>query len=354
MRQNTKTMMEMESKILRKRSYVGVGAKVIGLLLITVFAAGNCKGAKPAPAEVNIKQAGLYPEGVEYDAAGERFLVSSLTEGVVSEVKDDGTLKKVFEHEKLISAIGLRLDAKRNRLLVCSSDPGVSKKRDQNAKPTTNAGLLIFDLKTGKPVVPYVDLAALKPGSHFCNDIALDGEGNAYITNSFSPMIFKVTVEGKASIIFEDAHFAGQGFNFNGVVYKNVPGGKSYLLVDRHNDGTLYKVPLNPAEGEAKFTQVKVDVTFPGADGLLWGADGTLVLIANTHDAKNTTNKVVRLKSSDDWKTASVVKQTDTGDVFATTGVLRDGKIFVLHGKLNVLFNPATKTHADMFTIKMY
>lgn len=291
-----------------------------------------------APEAVGFTKAALYPEGVDYDARRNRFLVTSLREGIVGTVSDDGTYKVFIQDSNLVSAIGIRVDAERDRLLVCNSDPGVSvhtKKENQGKL----AGLGIFQLSTGK-LIKYLDLGRLGgAGGHFCNDIALDGAGNAYVTDSFSPNIYKVDAANNASVLLNHKRFTGESFNLNGIVVKD-----GYLLVAKMNEGLLFKVPLDKPE---QFTQVKIKETLPGADGLLWGPDGTLVVIVN-----GKINKVFKLSSSDHWSSANVVNSVDTGNVFATTGVVRDGKIYALYAMLHVLFNPDTKTHIDKYEIR--
>jgi hypothetical protein len=160
-----------------------------GLALLVPILQGCERGKTPpaataAPDAVSFTRAALYPEGVEYDSKRSRFLVTSLREGIVGAVSDDGTYKVFVQDPNMISAIGIRIDAERDRLLVCNSDPGVSvhTKKESQGKL---AGLGIFQLSTGK-LVKYLDLGKLGgAGGHFCNDIALDGAGNAYVTEAF-------------------------------------------------------------------------------------------------------------------------------------------------------------------------
>lgn len=300
------------------------------------------KAAAPAaavaaiPDTISFTKAALYPEGVDYDAANKRFLVTSLHEGVISEVKADGSTKVVFQDPAMVSAIGIRIDAARDRVLVCNSDPGASihtKKENQGKL----AGLAAFQLSTGK-LIKYVDLGALAAGGHFCNDIALDSAGNVYATDSFSPIIYKIDPNYTATIFVQNERFKGEGFNLNGIVVKD-----DYLIVAKYNEGVLFKFPLNEP---GKFSEVKIDQKLVGADGLLWAADGALIAICNLQ-----TNKVFKLTSTDNWVSAKVVGSVDTGNVFATTGVNINGNIHVLYAMLHVLFNPETKVHTETFTI---
>ena len=302
---------------------------------------GPAATAMPAPPSlpdvIRFSKTALYPEGVDYDAKDNRFLVTSLREGIVGAVSGDGNYQVVFQDSNLVSAIGIRIDSARDRVLVCNSDPGVS----MHTKPENQgklAGLGVFQLSTGA-LIKYIDLAALSQGGgHFCNDIALDSTGIAYATDSFSPIIYKIDADLNASIFFSNERFTGEGFNLNGIVVKD-----DYLLVTKYNEGVLFKVPLNDPE---KFSQVTIAETFPGADGLLWAADGSLVVIANLQ-----TNKVFKLSSSDNWVSAAVVNRLDTGQVYATTGVEINGAVYALYAMLHVLFNPETKAHIETFEI---
>ena len=316
--------------------------KILLLVAAAIFAVslGGCSGKQQAPDVISVKVPALYPEGVDYDAKGKRFFISSLREGAVGQVTDDGSYKPVMTDSKMVSAIGLRVDAARNRLLVCNSDPGVSV-HTSKATQAKLAGLAIYDLSSGK-LTKYIDLAALsKGGGHFCNDIAVDDAGNIYATDSFSPIIYKIDTNDNPSILLEDKRFTGEGFNLNGIVYKD-----GYLIVAKDNDGYLFKVPVDKPKD---YKEVKIDQKLVGADGLLWGPDGSLIVIANAD-----TNKIFKLTSTDSWESAKVVNSIDTGDVFATTGVMRDGKVYVMEARLNVLFNPKTTKQVDEFNIRAY
>ncbi len=292
-----------------------------------------------APDVISFNKAALYPEGVDYDAKNNRFLVTSLHEGIVGEVKDDGSYNVVFQDPNMVSAIGIRIDAARDRVLVCNSDPGASI----HTKPENQgklAGLAIFQLSTGT-LVTYLDLGKLGEGGHFCNDIAVDAAGNAYVTDSFSPIIYKVDAQNNASIFLKNDRFKGEGFNLNGIVVSG-----DNLIVAKYNEGVLFKVPLTDPE---KFTQVNVTQSMAGADGLVLTPDGQLLVIANLE-----TNKVFKLTTADNWVSATVAGTADTGPVFPTTGVLRGGQLYALHAMLHILFNPETKEHIAQFEIRKY
>src|SRR5215813_11226581 len=75
--------------------------------------------------KIEINQAGLFPEGIEWDAAGSRFLVSSLSGQGINAVADDGTLTPFADAENKMSIVGLQIDSAHKRLLAAYSDASV-------------------------------------------------------------------------------------------------------------------------------------------------------------------------------------------------------------------------------------
>ncbi len=260
-----------------------------------------------APERITVPQAALHPEGIQWDEANKRFVVSSRTKGRIGTVKDDSTYTLLADDPRLISTIGLNLDAGRNRLLAAVSDAGVNTARTSAATLRRLAALAIFNSNTGS-LMSYVDLGALRPGvNHFANDIAVDAQGNAYITDSFAPIIYRVDLQGTASVFLEDAQLSGgTGFGLNGIVFH--PNG--YLLVAKSSDGALFKVPLTTPTA---FTRVTTTQSLVGADGLLLLNPQTLLLVSGSQTT------VFRLTSTDSWSTATTNGTFATGAVGPTT-----------------------------------
>lgn len=259
------------------------------------------------PAKVTVAQTGISPEGVQFDELNQRFLVSSRTKGQIGKVQDDGTYAVFADDARLISTIGLNIDASRNRLLAAVSDNGANTARTTPATLGKLAALAIFNSTSGN-LLTYVDLGALRPTQrHFANDIAVDLDGNAYVTDSFSPIIYKVDRQGNASIFLEDAQLSGgTGFGLNGIVYH--PGG--YLLVAKTADGSLFKVPLSNPTG---FSKVTTNQSLVGADGLLLLNLNTLLVVSGGQST------VFRLNGTNLWNNATVTGTFATGPTSPTT-----------------------------------
>jgi len=291
---------------------------------VPVFAAG-----------IEFKAPTQYPEGIAYSEKTNEFFVSSMRHGTVGVVKD-GKYKAFAKDGQLISSVGLHADPERGRLLVCVSDPGVSEKTSPKTQKKL-ARLMAFDLKTGKRKSS-VDLNTVGPeGEHFCNDIAIDADGNAYVTDSFSPVIYKVDPAFKASVFLKDDKFKGQGFGLNGIVHHK----DGFLIVAKSDDGTLWKVN---EKGAPAAEAIKTD-KLVNADGLVLSPTGDLIVIQNEN------HQATRLKSTDGWKTAKADKPAALDAAFPTTAVYAGDKLYVDLSHLNELFADPKKAKTDTFTL---
>lgn len=267
------------------------------------------ESAGALPDRVTIMHEGLFPEGVEYDTLNSRFLVGSTAEGTVYIIGDDGSETPLVQDERIVSSTGIEADEATNRLLVSITD-------------MEQRGVLgIYDLTTGENLA-FVDFSPLTPTDpeHFINNVAVDSQGNAYVTDSYAGVIYRVDPQGNASIFLEDQSFSTQ-FALNGIVYHEAG---DYLLAVRVPD--VIKIPLsNPTA----FTPVEAGMEFVGADGLVLLDDSTLVVVTNNPAG------VYRLESSDDFATAQITGTFEPGNVFPTTVANRDGEAYVLYAQLN-------------------
>jgi sugar lactone lactonase YvrE len=298
-------------------------------LMVVASACHKDDGEASLPNQINFTQAGLYPEGTQYDDQNKRFLVSSETAGRIGQVADDGTYTQFADDAQLISTVGLKLDTDRNRLLVAVSDPGYNTARTTAATKTKLAALAIFNAGTGAKT-GYVTLSSLRPNAaaHFANDIAVDKDGNVYVTDSFAPIIYKIDTQGTATVFLENNALAAPAgaFGLNGIVYH--PNG--YLVVAKSDEGTLIKVPLANPTGFTKVTATGLNLT--GGDGLQLTDNNTLLASCNVQ------GKVYRLSSTDDFATVSQTGSFTTGAAYPTTLARRNGSdSYVLYSYLNAL-----------------
>ncbi|WP_437675322.1 hypothetical protein [Sorangium sp. So ce131] len=312
-------------------------AAMIGLTSVGCASAGAVTFERSGQ-PLTVRRPALYPETIEYDSRGDRFLVGSFREGAIYAVDGEGGVSRIVDDKRLCSVLGIAVDAGRGRLWAVNSDLGSSVKPSAQG-PRNLAAVGIYDLATGT-ALSYVDLAPLSPGAHLANGIALDSAGNAYVTDSFSPAIYKVDPQGNATVFLRDERFAGDGINLNGVVVH--PDG--YLLVIKKSDGSLFRVPI---ASPSQFSRVDIAERFVGGDGLILVGKKDLVLIANQVPGA-ASNAAFSLSSEDGWATAKLRAARQLGDVYPTTGVLRDGKIYVISSNLNELIQSPPEQKARL------
>jgi len=291
----------------------------------------------PPPPGITVKAPAVYPEGVAYNEKTGEFFVGSMRKGVIGAFKADGKYREFARDPLLVSSVGLHADPERGRLLACVSDPGVSIKTSPKTYRKV-ARLMSFDLKSGRRLKT-VDLQGLAAGDHFCNDLAIDGDGNVYVTDSFVPFIYKVDPAFKASVFMRNDLFQGDGFNLNGIVHHK----DGYLIVAKSSDGSLWKLD---EKAIGRIEDIKLSEPLPNADGLILTTGGDLIVIQN-----GDRHRVARVKSTDGWKTAKVDKAVTLEAAFPTTGVQAGDKIYVLMARLGDLFANPKAAKADTFTL---
>jgi hypothetical protein len=290
-------------------------------------ARGEAIAFEPAQRTLTVQRSALYPETIEFDRQHDQFLVGSFREGAIYRVDDKGDVSRLVDDLRLCSVLGIALDLERGRVWAVNSDLGASAKPSALG-PKKLAAVGVYDLTTGA-AQQYIDLTALFSGPHLLNGIALDTAGNAYVTDSFSPVIYKIATDGHASVFLQDAQFSGEGISLNGLVVH--PDG--YLLVIKKSDGSLFKVPIDEP---AHFSKVAIAQTFIGGDGVTLIGKRSLLVIAN-QTPDHTSNTAFSLSSDDGWVSAKVQASQQLGDSYSTTAALRDDKIYVIQSKLNEL-----------------
>ena len=299
--------------------------------LSAFFPAFSLAAEKTAPLsekqEVTFVADTAYPESLTWSAKQGKFLVSSVRKGTVGTVSADGKYAPFIADDKLVSTVGLLVDDARNKLWVTNSDPGAGERTNASTQGKL-AGIAIYDATTGERLA-YHDLGSLSPGAHFANDVALDSEGNAYVTDSFAPVIYRIDTAGKATIfaqnpIFKDA----EGFNLNGIAFHK----DGFLLVGKYNSGDLFRVSIaNPTNVE----RVQLPEAIKGADGFNL-LDGQHLVVAINLGL----DKTIELASIDGWKSAKIVREVKSLKSMPTAATRVGNDVWVLNSRLDTLFDP--------------
>ena len=277
----------------------------------------------------------VFPEGMVYDPSTDRFLVSSIAQGMIGAVSREGVYSPFIQDADLASTAGMEIDKAQKRLLVTNSNIG-----------GTLAQLAIYDLNT-KARLFLVNLAAVANDGapHLANDVAIDQQGNAYVTDSYAGIIYRIDRFGNASIFYQNPAFtpAPGGFGFNGIEYSNSEQG--YLLVAHSALNQVLKIPVN---NPSDFTTVQLNTPIISPDGLLLSKNGKELIIVN-NTVQFPGSKVMSFETNDGWETGTSTGTFETGIVYPTT-LTSDGKTeYVLYSYIHLLMGGQPK---ETFTIQ--
>lgn len=306
-----------------------------------VLAAGAALASHLAfAADIGFDAKQTYPESVTWSARQQVFMVSSVRHGTVGKVTPDGRYSVFIRDPRLVSTLGVLVDDQRNTVWVINADPGAGE-RTQDATHGKLAAVATYDATTGAPRA-YYDLSNLEPGAHLANDLALDAQGNAYVTDSFAPLVYRIDTRGHATVFARDARFkTGDGFNLNGIAVHR----DGYLLIGNYNSGELFRVDIDdPTRIEA----VRLPEPLKGADGFDLIDDRHLVVAQNAG-----ADRAVELTSTDGWHTATIVRTLKSEHSMPTAAVKANGKVYVLNSRIDNLFKTGS-TPVDHYLLQQF
>lgn len=280
-----------------------------------------------------------YPEGIVYDSLARVYYVSSARLGTVGKVNEQGLYTALLTDNSLKSSYGMKIHPDGKRLFVCVGDANYSKFTSPDTRKKM-ARLISIDMATGKKLSD-VDLSGLVPGKHFPNDLTFDSNGNAYVTDSFANVIYKVDNNGNASVFADSPLFKTEGIGINGIAWHEA----GYLLTASTGTGTIYKVDMaNPANVQ----KVKSEQFFVNADGILLLDANTLALVQN-----GGSDKIYRLRTEDNFGSVKMSGTTSAGDRFTypSTATVVGDKVWVMNAKFNELTD-STSVPSARFAIQ--
>ena len=305
------------------------------LVFITLFIFSCEKeDVQKLPDSYPLQEISLYPEGIVYNDVTEKTYVGSYFKGKILTVDLFGTMSNFIIDESLVAVVGMAVDNKNNRLLVCNSDAGISLRSD-NATIGQLAEIIVYNLTTGEKLKT-IDLSGLIQGGHFLNDIVLDNDGNMYVTDSFSPAIYKIDGNDNPSVLVSNSIFeVPQGtFGLNGIAYHE----DNYLIVGKSFGGVLYKIPLsNPNE----IQEITLSSSVNSLDGLLLTDKNTLMLVSNNFTGAPFDEAVYKIETTNDWASGNIVETfTALDGEYPTTLTEINNGLYVNFGYFPELIDP--------------
>ena len=287
------------------------------------------KSKTSLPSTIKIEGVAQNPEGIEYDKSDQTFLLSSLNAGSIIKVNSDGTYKSFTSGESYpMSTGGLQLDHKNNRLLVAACNLMELYDKDPTTKGSAN--LRIYNLKTGV-MEKDINLSSLIPDAtaYMANDVAVDNEGNVYVSDWYAGVIYKVNMNDEVSLFWKNE--TGLQGEPNGLDFHT----DGYLLVSLisvneqglYADYGLVKIPTDNPES-AKTVTIS-NAGYNGFDGMVINSNGNVVGVTN--DGKTPGgNALIELSSKNNWESAEVIN-SKTITPSTTVAITPENKNYVIN-----------------------
>ncbi|CCQ15718.1 Superoxide dismutase [Rhodococcus sp. AW25M09] len=190
----------------------------------------------------------------------------------------------------------------------------------------------VYDADSGDLVATFTN--GLGTDATFLNDVAIADNGDAYVTDSRSPALYRIPLEQMTAgtmdgpmetfVNFDGTPFAyGDGFNANGIVEN---ADDSALIVVQSSTGNLYRI-----DRESKaVTQVDLGgATLANGDGMEMD-DGTLYVV------RNRDGLIATVDLSEDGTTGEVTGEiTDASFAYPTTVAAVDGRLLVVNSQFD-------------------
>jgi hypothetical protein len=301
----------------------------IPLLCFTTAALAAAAAQAAPPAEIIAPGERLFTESLTSSADGS-VIIGSVGGRTIFRAKPGESNAEAWIQpgtDGLAGVFGVFADDKSNTLYACSGTFGPPPAA--GAPPPPPSALHAFDLKTGAPKGKW----SVPTAGGFCNDIAVDANGAAYISDTSNMEVAVLKPGAKALEVWagSDGSFGPKGGVLDGIA---VVQGK--VVVNALRTGKLFSVPVEKDGKAGKVVEVKLDRPLAGPDGQRsWGKDSILV-------AEGTApGKLSRVTLSG--------ANLDTGKVTTLKEGFPDGAVavavvgetaYVLEGQLGLLFGP--------------
>lgn len=286
-------------------------------LVLALWAASACNDStSPATPLVSytIPGASVFPEGIASQPSTNSFFVSSSADGAIFRTGlAQATMTPFLQagSDGRTSAAGMKVDGL-GRLYIAGAG---------------TSSIWIYDATTGA----LIRKLATSSSPTFVNDVAIAPNGAAYFTDSFRPVLYRVTDDASGTPQLDNPwlNFSstplmyGPGFNVNGIAA--TPNG-NYLILVQTNTGKLYRVNTG--------TKEVIEVALLG--GPVINGDGILLRDFTLYVVRNQNEMIAKVQLGPDYSTGTVASSTtDATFDYPTTIAEAGGRFLVVNSQLD-------------------
>ena len=257
---------EVQADIAKSPALSAIGAA--GIALISGILLAGTARSETLPVGVADKS---FPESVTSTKDGTLY-VGSFNSGGVAKVAPGGKAEQFVKPgaNDSRSTLGVLADEKSGTLYVCSND--ISGFGVAGPSDIKGAWLKTFDLATGGPKGSF----ALADPKSLCNDIVVGNDGTAYVTDSFTPIVYSLKPGGTALEIWASNPAlapAKDGVGLDGIAI----GSDGHVYVTTYIPAKLFRIAVK--DGKAgEVTELKTSRALDHADAMRAFGDGFLLI----------------------------------------------------------------------------
>jgi len=310
------------------RRIVAVGtALAVSAGVLVAPGPARASGGAPLPDRYVLPGARLFPESIGYQRATGAYFVGSLVDGrILRGSLVDGATGPFLPAggDGRASAAGIKVDA-RGRLFVAGGATGA---------------VWVYDVATRRLLARFADGVAR--GATLVNDIAVLPDGDAYVTDSLTPALYRVRADAGGRLRFERwlsltgtaiTYYRG-GLNLNGIA---ASADGRYLVVNQTNTGLLFRIDIATKTVRAIDLGGYVDSGQPLVQTLTHG-DGIVLDGHTLYVARNATEQITAVRLAPDLLSGRVMaRYTSPAFRFPTSIVKVGGRLLVLNAQLDRL-----------------
>lgn len=218
-----------------------------------------------ARTEITINDTGVMPENITSSRDGSVYF-GSTAKGTIYRALPGASVAEPWilaSTSGLTNVLGVLADEKSNTLWVCQNVAG-----GRGGAPVTGQNAVrTFDLRTGAAKGTY----PMPANAGICNDIAVAGDGTAYVAESFRGRVHRLKPGATA---LETFVVDTQKFNAVDGIALLADGA---VYVNDFFSGQLYRIDVNRDGSAGTITRIETSLAFTRPDGLRTSGANTLV-----------------------------------------------------------------------------
>ena len=181
------------------------GARLLCVTMISGALASSAMAARPSAAETIVVSGFEKPESVVHDRVVDCYLVSNVGVGNPAALDGNGFISKVSPDGNILDLTWIQNGVHGATL---NGPKGLALYGDALYVADIDT-LRVFDRRTGTPRRNIAIPNPFAPTPLFLNDVAVDGEGNAYVTDNRNNAIFVVDRTYHAAVLISGPQLGG-------------------------------------------------------------------------------------------------------------------------------------------------